>query len=192
MPEHGLPVASPLSTIYGHPIAPDRMAQAKYSAMRERAVGLGAMGFHSFLQTRGIAFEGALAKSWNLSACIEPIPANIYTHKTLSGSFTVRNPALARLLAAKGIDTPSTWNSILEQALKAITLGNGRIDLAFEMGPLEGLTDADIKRYIRYVADRHSAALTDCGPLTVSRRAKIRSKDQSGPPYGYLTPKIRG
>jgi ribonucleoside-diphosphate reductase alpha chain len=128
------------------------------------------MGFHSFLQTRGIAFESALAKSWNLklfkhlrsyanrashllalergacpdaaesrrmerfshklaiaptasisiicggtSACIEPIPANIYTHKTLSGSFTVRNPALAQLLAAKGIDTPSTWNSILEQ-----------------------------------------------------------------------------
>ena len=36
------------------------------------------------------------------SACIEPIPANIYTHKTLSGSFSVRNPALAKLLAGKG------------------------------------------------------------------------------------------
>jgi ribonucleoside-diphosphate reductase alpha chain len=149
--------------------APAGMERARYSAMRERSVGLGAMGFHSFLQARGIAFESALAKSWNLkmfrhlraqadaasrtlaeergpcpdaaeqgaaerfssklaiaptasisiicggtSACIEPIPANIYTHKTLSGSFTVKNPALAALLEAKGIDTAETWRSILE------------------------------------------------------------------------------
>src|SRR3546814_12007329 len=32
------------------------------------------------------------------SACIEPIPANIYTHKTLSGSFVVKNPHLEKLL----------------------------------------------------------------------------------------------
>jgi len=149
--------------------APDSMAHATYSAMRERSVGLGAMGFHSFLQQRGIAFESALAKSWNLrmfrhlreradlasqtlanergacpdaaesgvverfsnklaiaptasisiicggtSACIEPIPANIYTHKTLSGSFTVKNPALQQLLAARSLDTPEVWSSILE------------------------------------------------------------------------------
>jgi ribonucleoside-diphosphate reductase alpha chain len=149
--------------------APAGMEQARYSALRERSVGLGAMGFHSFLQARGIAFESALAKSWNLkmfrylraradeasrtlavergacpdaadcgvlerfssklaiaptasisiicggtSACIEPIPANIYTHKTLSGSFTVKNPALLARLAAKGLDTPETWRSILE------------------------------------------------------------------------------
>ena len=149
--------------------APASMSHAVYSAMRERSVGLGAMGFHSFLQARGIAFESAMAKSWNLrifrhlreeadkasrrlafergpcpdaaerganerfssklaiaptasisiicggaSACIEPIPANIYTHKTLSGSFTVKNTALARLLGSKGLDTPETWQSILE------------------------------------------------------------------------------
>lgn len=149
--------------------APGSMAHAKYSAMRERSVGLGAMGFHSFLQSHGIALESALAKSWNLrmfrhlrtqadeasralalergacpdardcgamerfsnklaiaptasisiicggtSACIEPIPANIYTHKTLSGSFTVKNPALVKVLASKGLDTPKTWASILE------------------------------------------------------------------------------
>jgi ribonucleotide reductase alpha subunit len=45
--------------------APDGMERAKYSAMRERSVGLGIMGFHSFLQARGIPFESALAKSWN-------------------------------------------------------------------------------------------------------------------------------
>jgi ribonucleoside-diphosphate reductase alpha chain len=60
------------------------------------------------------------------SAGIEPIPANIYTHKTLSGSFTVKNPALAALLASKGADTAETWRSILEhegsvQHLDALT-----------------------------------------------------------------------
>ncbi len=48
------------------------------------------------------------------SAGIEPIPANIYTHKTLSGSFAVKNPYLERLLAEKGLDTEAVWLSILE------------------------------------------------------------------------------
>ncbi len=150
--------------------APPEMARAKYSAMRERSVGLGVMGFHSFLQARGLAFEGAMAKSWNLkifkhlsqgvneasmllatergacpdaeergvmerfscktaiaptasisiicggtSACIEPIPANIYTHKTLSGSFSIRNPHLEKLLIEKAKNSEAVWNSILEQ-----------------------------------------------------------------------------
>jgi ribonucleoside-diphosphate reductase alpha chain len=150
-------------------VAPSSMERARYSALRERSVGLGVMGFHSFLQAKAIPFESALAKSWNLkifrkirreadaasvnlaiergpcpdaaergmnarfshkiaiaptasisiicggtSACIEPIPANIYNHKTLSGGYVVRNPALSKLLAAKGTDTPETWQSILE------------------------------------------------------------------------------
>jgi ribonucleoside-diphosphate reductase alpha chain len=144
------------------------MDAARYSAMRERSVGLGAMGFHSYLQAKGIPFESALARAANLrmfkhlrreadaasgalaeergacpdaaerglaerfshklaiaptasisvicggtSACIEPIPANIYTHKTLSGSVSVRNPALTKLLASKGANTEDTWQSIL-------------------------------------------------------------------------------
>jgi len=150
--------------------APPEMARAKYSATRERSVGLGVMGFHSFLQARNIPFEGAMAKSWNLrvfkhiaakvneasmllatergacpdaeergvmerfscktaiaptasisiicggtSACIEPIPANIYTHKTLSGSFSIRNPHLEKLLIEKSKNSDNVWNSILEQ-----------------------------------------------------------------------------
>jgi ribonucleoside-diphosphate reductase alpha chain len=151
--------------------APDEMARAKYSAERERSVGLGVMGFHSFLQARGLPFEGAMAKSWNLkifkhiraqvdtasmmlakergpcpdaadmgvmerfsckmaiaptasisiiaggtSACIEPIPANIYTHKTLSGSFSIKNPYLEALFKTKNVVAPANvWNSILEQ-----------------------------------------------------------------------------
>ena len=42
--------------------APESMKNAVYSAQRERSVGLGAMGFHSFLQKKGIPFESALAK----------------------------------------------------------------------------------------------------------------------------------
>ena len=150
--------------------APPEMARAKYSASRERRVGLGVMGFHSFLQARGLPFEGAMAKSSNLrvfkhiraqvdqasmllakergpcpdaadqgvmerfsckmaiaptasisiicggtSACIEPIPANIYTHKTLSGSFSIRNPHLEALLVDKAKNSDNIWNSILEK-----------------------------------------------------------------------------
>jgi ribonucleoside-diphosphate reductase alpha chain len=48
------------------------------------------------------------------SAGIEPIPANIYTHKTLSGSFAVKNPYLERLLEERGANTDAIWDSILE------------------------------------------------------------------------------
>jgi ribonucleoside-diphosphate reductase alpha chain len=149
--------------------APGAMDPAIYSARRERSVGLGLMGFHSFLQSQNVPFESALAKSWNMrlfkhlrreadkasrllaqergpcpdaeergvmerfshklaiaptasisiicggaSAGIEPIPANVYTHKTLSGSFAVKNVHLERLLDEKGRNTPEVWASILE------------------------------------------------------------------------------
>jgi ribonucleoside-diphosphate reductase alpha chain len=47
------------------------------------------------------------------SAGIEPIPANIYTHKTLSGTFAVKNPYLEKILDDKGQNTPQVWDSIL-------------------------------------------------------------------------------
>ncbi|MDX5329907.1 MAG: ribonucleoside-diphosphate reductase subunit alpha [Caulobacteraceae bacterium] len=149
--------------------APAEMKNAVYAARRERSVGLGLMGFHTFLQAQNVPFESALAKSWNMrlfkhlrrhcdaasrklaeergpcpdaaergvmerfshklaiaptasisiicggtSAGIEPIPANIYTHKTLSGTFTVRNPYLEQVLEERGLNTPAVWDSILE------------------------------------------------------------------------------
>ena len=45
--------------------APDLMVKAKYSAMRERSVGLGVMGFHSFLQSKNVPLESAMSKVWN-------------------------------------------------------------------------------------------------------------------------------
>jgi ribonucleoside-diphosphate reductase alpha chain len=46
--------------------APDEVARAKFSAMRERSIGVGALGFHAYLQKQNIAFESALAKSANM------------------------------------------------------------------------------------------------------------------------------
>ena len=46
--------------------APDAISRAKFSAMRERSVGVGALGFHAYLQRKGIPFESALAKSANM------------------------------------------------------------------------------------------------------------------------------
>jgi ribonucleoside-diphosphate reductase alpha chain len=147
--------------------APAGMERAKYSAMRERSVGLGVMGFHSFLQSQGVPWESVIAKVWNKrmfkhirgqadaashmlaeergpcpdaaeygimerfshklsiaptasisiiagnsSPGIEPIAANVFLQKTLSGSFTVRNRHLQMLLAAKGMDNDEVWSSI--------------------------------------------------------------------------------
>ena len=147
--------------------APDEMARARYSAARERSVGLGVMGLHSFFQSQNIPLESVMAKVWNKKmfkhiraqadvasvelaeergACpdaaeygimerfsnkmaiaptasisiicggsspgIEPNVANSFTHKTLSGSFNVRNKYLKKLLAEKGKDTDEIWSSV--------------------------------------------------------------------------------
>jgi ribonucleoside-diphosphate reductase alpha chain len=149
--------------------APEGMERARYSAMRERSVGLGVMGFHSFLQSQNVPFESVIAKVWNKrmfahiraqadqasrlladerGACpdaaeygiqerfsnkmaiaptasisiiagnsspgIEPIAANVFLQKTLSGSFAVRNRHLQKLLAEKGQDTDEVWSSITQ------------------------------------------------------------------------------
>lgn len=46
--------------------APEPIARAKFSAERERSIGIGALGFHAYLQKKGIAFESAMAKAVNM------------------------------------------------------------------------------------------------------------------------------
>jgi hypothetical protein len=46
--------------------APIHVKRAKYSASRERSIGVGALGFHAYLQKSNVAFESALAKSRNM------------------------------------------------------------------------------------------------------------------------------
>ena len=130
--------------------------KSAYSAYRERSLGLGAMGFHAYLQSRNIPFEGIFATGFNhkaftyikskaneatkelavergeapdihgsgrrnanllaiapnassgiicsgTSPSIEPYRANCYTHKTLSGSYQVKNKYLEKLFKSKGL-----------------------------------------------------------------------------------------
>ena len=130
--------------------------KSAYSAYRERSLGLGAMGFHAYLQSRGIPFEGIFATGFNhkaftfikaramaatkelasergeapdihssgkrnanllavapnassgiicsgTSPSIEPYRANCYTHKTLSGTYQVKNKFLEKVLKSKGL-----------------------------------------------------------------------------------------
>ena len=46
--------------------APEPVARAKFSAMRERSIGVGALGFHAYLQKKNIPWESAMAKGANL------------------------------------------------------------------------------------------------------------------------------
>ena len=132
--------------------------RAAYSAYRERSIGLGAMGFHAYLQSKQIPFESIFASGFNYKAfnhiktkaveaserlaesrgeapdisgsglrnahllavapnasssiicagtspSIEPFRANAYTHKTLSGSYQVRNRYLEKVINKKGLST---------------------------------------------------------------------------------------
>jgi len=60
-------IAEMLDNVLGYFIAnaPDTIARARYSASRERSIGVGALGFHAFLQKSNIAFEGVMAKVMN-------------------------------------------------------------------------------------------------------------------------------
>ena len=142
--------------------------KASYSAYRERSVGLGAMGFHAYLQSKNIPFEGLFATSFNYRAfkhikensveaskklaeirgeapdvansgmrnahllavapnasssiicggtspSIEPFRANTFTHKTLSGSYQVKNKYLDKVLRSKGLkgeELENVWKDI--------------------------------------------------------------------------------
>ena len=147
--------------------APEQFNNATYSAMRERSVGLGVMGLHSYFQKKSIPLESVMSKVWNekifkhiqkevdksskeladeRGACpdaadygvserfsnktaiaptasisiicggtspgVEPIAANSYTHKTLSGSFNVRNKHLEKVLIKYDKNNEEVWSSI--------------------------------------------------------------------------------
>jgi ribonucleoside-diphosphate reductase alpha chain len=147
--------------------APEQFNDATYSAMKERSVGLGVMGLHSFFQQKNIPLESVMSKVWNKKifnniqkkvdesskklseergACpdaeeygiserfsnktaiaptasisiicggtspgVEPIAANSYTHKTLSGSFNVRNKYLEKILEKYNKNNEEIWSSI--------------------------------------------------------------------------------
>lgn len=148
--------------------APDELHKAKYAASMERSIGLGAMGFHSYLQQKNVPFDNPIARGintkifshikhnaeeatlklaeergscpdaqnagitrrniyliaiapnasssiicGNTSPSIEPLRANAYVHKTMSGSFLVKNPYLEKRLKSLGKNTKEVWKSII-------------------------------------------------------------------------------
>jgi len=146
--------------------APLTMSKAVNSAKSERSIGLGTMGFHSYLQRSGIALQSPMSMGPNLkifkhikkkcdaanfllgkergeapdlkgtgkrfshmtaiapnasssiicgntSPSIEPLRANAFTQKTLSGSFLIKNKYLEKLLEEKGKNTKDVWKSII-------------------------------------------------------------------------------
>ncbi|MFP3944874.1 MAG: ribonucleoside-diphosphate reductase subunit alpha [Alphaproteobacteria bacterium] len=208
--------------------APDDMTRAKYSAMRERSVGLGVMGFHSFLQAHGIPFESAMAKVWNrrmfkqideqtaaasrllaeergpcpdaadygimerfsnktaiaptasisiicggASPGIEPIAANSFTHKTLSGSHNVRNRYLERLLEEKGRNDAETWSSI--------TVNGGSVQHldfldADEKAVFKTAFELDQRWVIEHAADR-AAHIDQAQSVNIFLPADVHKRD---------------
>ena len=46
--------------------SPKGVSRAKYSAIKERSIGIGALGFHALLQKKNMPFESAMAKSLNI------------------------------------------------------------------------------------------------------------------------------
>ena len=208
--------------------APDSMAKAKYAAMRERSVGLGVMGFHSYLQANMIPWESVMAKVWNnrifshikeqvdhasrllaeeRGACpdaaecgmqerfsnktaiaptasisiicggaspgIEPIAGNSFTHKTLSGSFNVRNRHLAKLLDEKGRNDDDTWSSI-------VTSGGSVMHLDFltdeEKAVFKTAFEIDQRWLIEFAGDR-APLIDQAQSLNVFLPANIHKRD---------------
>ena len=139
--------------------------KSSFSAYRERSLGLGAMGFHAYLQKNNIPFEGIFATGFNnkafgyiknkameaskvlaehrgeapdisgsgmrnahllavapnasssiicggTSPSIEPYRANIFTHKTLSGSYQVKNKYLDKIISKKKGNKTNIWKEI--------------------------------------------------------------------------------
>ena len=146
--------------------APSTMWRAVKSAQSERSIGLGTMGFHSYLQKSGIALQSPMSMGPNMkifkhikskcdkanmllgkekgeapdmkgtgkrfshmtaiapnasssvicgntSPSIEPLRANAFSQKTLSGSFLLKNKYLEQLLEKKGMNTKDVWSSII-------------------------------------------------------------------------------
>lgn len=77
------------------------------------AIDAGSM--HRFTHKMAVAPTASISIiCGGVSAGIEPIPANVYSHKTLSGTFEVRNPLLGNLLTQLGHNTRAVWDSIIQ------------------------------------------------------------------------------
>lgn len=189
--------------------APKSMSKAVNSAINERSVGLGAMGFHSLLQSKSIPFDSVLAKVFNkkifsfinseieqingklahekgacpdaekanvmkrfsyttaiapnasisvitgsTSAGIEPYPANVYQHKSLSGTFVVKNKHLDKYIKTHYNESyDRLWKEIIsnEGSIQNISVFNENIKEVYKTA-----YEIDQRYLITHAADRQS------------------------------------
>ena len=98
--------------------APDELERAKFSAQRERSIGLGAMGFHAYLQKQGIPFDNPMASATNY---------DMFKHIKESAERTTRELAVERG-ACPDDDTASVRNAhllaVAPNASSSIICGN--------------------------------------------------------------------
>ena len=186
--------------------AGDKFKNATYSAYRERSIGIGMMGFHSFLQKKNIPFESAIAKAWNMkyfkhlregmdkasvklahergacpdalehgimerfscklalaptasvsviantSAGGDPIPANIYSQKTLAGTFEVRNKYLEKIFIERNCNTDEIWKSISDASGSVYHLTD--VLSEHEINVFKTAFEIDPRWVIEHAADR--------------------------------------
>ena len=150
-----------------------------YTAMRDK---------HDYLQTFGVddeadilrtlAMFGGFAEGLQLFASFA-ILLNFPRHNKMRGmgqvvSWSVRDETLhcegiIRLFHAFASETGALTNAvrddIVDCARTVVRLEDRFIDLAFELGPIDGLTAPDVKAYIRYIADWRLKQLGAAEPL---------------------------
>lgn len=100
--------------------APDSIARARYSAMMERSVGLGSLGFHAYLQKKGVAIDGVMAKSYN-----NEIFKHIHRHCEAADAKLVAERGPCIDAGHAGVNRRfSHWMAIAPNASSSLIMGN--------------------------------------------------------------------
>lgn len=100
--------------------APDSIARARFSAMMERSVGLGTLGFHAYLQKKGVAIDGVMAKSYN-----NEIFKHIHRHCEIADNVLVKERGACIDAAHGGVARRfSHWMAIAPNASSSLIMGN--------------------------------------------------------------------
>lgn len=183
------------------------LKNAVYAASRERSIGIGALGWHYLLQSKGIAIDSPMAVGLNkriwqnvdertlaatkklaaergacpdsieggagdirnmhrtaiapnasssqildTSPSIEPVRANIYTEKGITGSITKKNKYLVNLLKKYNIDNTETWSTILAHAGSVQHLSDKIPE--YELAPFKTAMEIDQVWLIQHAIDR--------------------------------------
>jgi ribonucleoside-diphosphate reductase alpha chain len=100
--------------------APDTIARARASALMERSIGIGTLGFHAFLQKKGVAIDGVMAKSYN-----NEIFKHIHAQCTIGDAILVTARGECPDAHLSGVRRRfSHWTAIAPNASSSLIMGN--------------------------------------------------------------------